>query len=359
MNYQAAIAHFPKLTYQRAKRLRDFFNSWQDAWEAEVPELARAGFEEGIAAEFISWREKFSVEKMQTELEREGIAIVALGESAYPRLLAEIADPPFALFVRGKLPPNEVPTVAVVGTRKCTVYGRQVTEQIVNELATQKVVVISGLALGVDGFAHAATIAAGGATVAVLGGGINQTAISPSSHRQLAEEIIAHDGAIISEYPPGFIPTQYSFPARNRIIAGLSLGALITEAPLQSGALITAKCALDYNREVFAVPHPIFSPTGEGGNKLIKLGATPITKAQDILDALQIQNIQQIIANNQVLPATPDEAKILPHLSKEPRHVDALIKLSGLESAIFNSTLVLLEMKGRVRNLGSMMYILK
>ena len=359
MHFAAAITYFPKLTYQRTKRLYDFFNSWQDAWEAEIPELVRAGWDENIAAEFIAWRDEFLLEKMPAELVREGITVVALGSKDYPRLLAEIADPPFVLFVRGKLPAEELPTLAVVGTRMCSSYGKQVTTEICEQLVAQKVVIISGLALGIDGYAHEATLSAGGVTVAVLGGGVNQAAVSPSSHRGLAENIVATGGAIISEYPPGFAPTSYSFPARNRIIAGLSKGVLVVEAPTESGALITAKCALDYNREVFAVPHPITSPAGEGANNLIKLGAKLITKASDILDELQIKNIEHIITNNKVLPSTPTEAKLLAILSREPQHIDLIIKMSGLDSPTVNSTLTMMEMKGKVRNVGAMQYVVK
>ncbi len=359
MYFAAAITYFPKLTYQRIKKLRDYFDNWKKAWEAELTELIRTGWDENVAAEFISWRDEFSLEKMATELTREGITVVTLGAPGYPRLLSEIADPPFVLFVRGALPPDEQPSVAIVGTRRCTNYGKQVTEQLASELATQKVALVSGLALGIDGIAHDATLKADGTTVAVLGSGVDHKNIYPVSHQQLAEQIIGRGGAIVSEYPPGFEPTNYSFPARNRIIAGLSLGVLITEAPVESGALITAKCALDYNREVFAVPHPITSLSGEGGNNLIKMGAKLVTMAADILDELQIKNIEHIITNNKILPSTPTEAKLLEILSHEPQHIDLLIKLSGLDSPTVNSTLTMMEMKGKVRNVGAMQYVVK
>ena len=357
--HAAALAHFPKLTYQRFKKLHDFFDNWQDAWEAEIGELIQAGWDENIATEFIAWREEQSLEKIKTKIETEQIEVIALGDPKYPKLLSEIADPPLVLFVRGQLPPNEQPAVAMVGTRKCTPYGKQATEQLATELAQAKVAVASGLALGIDGAAHAAALSVAGTTVAVLGSGVNQKNIYPASHQKLAEEIIAHKGAIISEYPPGFEPTQYSFPARNRIIAGLTLGTLVTEAPTDSGALITAKCALDYNRDVFAVPHPILSASGAGGNNLIKMGARLVTTAADILDELNIDNIEQIIANNQVLPSTPTEAKLLVVLSKEPQHIDLIIKASGLDSPTVNSTLTMMEMKGKVKNVGGMMYVVK
>ncbi|MSU75371.1 MAG: DNA-protecting protein DprA [Candidatus Magasanikbacteria bacterium] len=354
-----ALPYFPKLTYARFKKLWQYFSNPENIWQAEIGELIQAGWDANIAAEFMEWREGVNVEKIKTELEKEKITTVVLGQPGYPRLLSEIADPPFVLFVRGTLPPDEQPAVAIVGTRKCSTYGKQVTEQLATELARAKVVVVSGLALGIDGVAHQAVLAAGGTTIAVLGSGVNQTNIYPASHQHLAEQIIKNDGAIISEYPPGFEPTQYSFPARNRIIAGLTLGTLVTEAPTNSGALITAKCALDYNREVFAVPHPLTSVNGAGGNNLLKMGARLVTSATDILDEFQIHNIEQIITNNKILPSTPNEAKLLPHLSKEPTHIDALTKASGLDSGTVGSTLTMMEMKGKVKNVGGMQYIVK
>lgn len=359
MNYHAALASFPKITYLRYKRLRNFFPTMADMWMAEIGDFVKAGIEEEIGHEFIVWREEHAVEKITEQLAKENIHTVSLGESGYPRLLAEIADPPHTLFVRGKLPIDEQPTIGVVGTRKCTQYGQRMTEELTGQLAAQGVVIVSGLALGIDGYAHAAAVEANGTTIAVLGSGVDRASVYPASHQPLAEDIIARGGALVSEYPPSFEPTQYSFPARNRVIAGLSLGILVTEAPTESGALITAKCALDYNRDVFAVPHLLTSPNGEGCNNLIKMGAKLITKAQDILDELQIQNIEHIIANNQVLPSTPNEAKLLPLLSKEPTHIDLLIKQSGLDSPTVNSTLTMMEMKGKVKNVGGMMYIIR
>ncbi len=359
MNYHAALAHFPKITYLRYKRLRNYFPTIADSWTAEVDDFIKAGLEEEIGHEFIVWREAHPVEKITEDLKRENITTVTLGEPGYPRLLGEIADPPHTLFIRGKLPPSEQPTVAIVGTRKCTGYGRQMAEDFAAALVGQGIAVVSGLALGIDGIAHEAALRTGGTTIAVLGSGVDRRHIYPAAHQRLAEEIITHGGAVISEYPPGFLPTQYSFPARNRIIAGLSLGTLIIEAPAESGALITAKCALDYNREVFAVPHPVTSSLGVGGNNLIKMGAILVSTVEDIMNALQLKNIKEIIANNQTLPATPNEAKIIPHLSKEPCHIDALIKLSGLESGIVTGALTMMEMKGRVRNVGGMMYVIR
>ena len=359
MKYHAALAHFPKITYNRYQKLAAYFSDLKNLWDVEINELAAAGLEENIAHEFLSWRETNPIEKIMEGLYKENINTISISEPGYPELLKEINDPPHTLFIRGKLPNPNSPTLAVVGTRKFTPYGKLTCEEIVTPLAGQGIIIVSGLAFGIDAIAHQTTLDNDGITIAVLGGGVDKKTIAPSSHLKLAEEIIAKGGAVISEYPPGFAPTLYSFPARNRIVAGLSLGTLVIEAPLTSGALITAKCALDYNREVFAVPHSLNSPTGIGPNNLRKMGAKLITQASDIIESLSLTGLGEIINNKQTLPSTPTEARILEFLSKEPQHIDLIIKSSGLDSPTVNSTLVLMEMKGKVRNLGGMNYIVR
>ncbi|HSR89332.1 MAG TPA: DNA-processing protein DprA [Candidatus Udaeobacter sp.] len=356
-NYHAALAHFPKITYSRYQKLAAYFSDLKELWSAELPDLVAAQLEENIANEFLIWREQNSVEKIIERLNKEGIQTISINERDYPPLLKEINDPPHTLFVRGKLPDSSVPALGVVGTRKFSAYGKLACEEIVAPLVKQGMIIVSGLALGIDGIAHQTALNNKGITVAVLGGGVNKKTVAPQTHSQLAEQIIASGGAVISEYPPGFLPTNYSFPARNRIIAGLTLGTLVVEAPETSGALITAKCALDYNREVFAIPHPITSPTGIGPNNLIKMGAKLVTQAADITEFLNLTGLAEIISNKQTLPSSPTEAKILECISKEPQHIDLIIKTSGLDSPIVNSALILMEMKGKVRNLGGMNYV--
>lgn len=358
LKYHAALAHFPQITYSRYKKLAAYFSDLKNLWEVEIAELIAAGLEENIAHEFLLWREQNSLEKIIAKLEKEDIRTVSLNEPDYPALLKEITDPPHTLFVRGVLPQGEQPSLAVVGTRTLTTYGLQACQDLVQPLAAQGMIIVSGLALGIDGTAHQAALDAGGRTIAVLGSGIDKEHIYPTAHQRLSEKIIASGGVIISEYPPGFLPTQYSFPERNRIIAGLSLGTLVIEAPETSGALITARCALDYNREVFAVPHSITSPTGIGPNNLIKMGAKLVTGPADITDALNLKNLKQIVDNRKILPSTPTEAKIIPLISREAKHIDLIIKEANIDSATINSALTLMEMKGKVRNLGGMMYIL-
>ncbi|MFA5175043.1 MAG: DNA-processing protein DprA [Patescibacteria group bacterium] len=354
--FASALAHFPKITYTRYRKLTAYFSDLKKAWEAEIADLAKAGLEEDIANEFLLWRDNFSLSEMEEKMDAEGIFGISIQNKNYPRLLKEIADPPFVLFVRGKLPSEDMPSVAVVGTRACSNYGRQTAFDIAGELAGQGAAIISGLALGIDGIAHEAALQNQGITVAVLGSGVDREHVYPSFHKNLSEKIIEQGGALVSEYPPGFEPTRYSFPARNRIIAGLSLGTLVVEAPEESGALITAKCALDYNREIFAIPHQIRSRGGIGPNNLIKMGARLVTEASDIVDALNLYNLKQITDNRKILPSTPEEEKILSLLTREPIHIDALAKASGLDSSKINSTLALMEMKGKLKNMGGMMY---
>lgn len=357
MQKEIILSYFPKMTFKRYRQILGLFSSLDNAWQGKFDDYKKIGWEDGLINEFLKWRGEVDEEKIEKILKQEKIHCLTRDDVEYPPLLKEIYDPPFCLFVRGELKPNEF-TLAVVGPRKFTSYGKQITEELTRDLVAQGITIVSGLALGIDSIAHQATLNANGTTVAVLGTGINRAHVYPACHKQLAEKIIAGGGAIISEYPPGTLPTRFTFPRRNRIIAGMSLGTLVIEAAESSGALITAQCALDYNREVFAVPQNVTSPTALGTNALIKNGAHPVTSAQDIFDALNLHDVKKFIANREIIPDSPTEAVILKYLSREPTHVDQLVKLSGLDSPAVNSTLVLMEMKGKVRNLGGMMYVL-
>ncbi|KKP59661.1 MAG: hypothetical protein UR53_C0001G0161 [Candidatus Magasanikbacteria bacterium GW2011_GWC2_34_16] len=359
MNSHLFLSYFPKISFPRYKKLQARFLNLEEIWQVEAPELIAAGWEQNTATDFITWRETKPEEKILSDLEKTKIKTVCLNDPEYPALLKEINDPPLVLFYRGELPNSKQVAVAVVGTRRCTNYGKQVCQEIVEGLATQGILIVSGLALGIDGIAHEATLKMKGKTIAVLGSSVESSNIYPPSHRGLAEKIIANGGTVISEYPPGFTPTKYSFPMRNRIIAGLTLGSLIIEAPIKSGSLITARAALDYNRDVFAVPHPINSTMGTGNNNLLKLGAKCITSADDIIEALNLSGLTQLAIPLIPKADTANEADIIKTLSREPKSIDNIIKESGLDSPTTMSTLTLLEMKGYIRNLGGMMYILK
>ncbi|MBI5222126.1 MAG: DNA-protecting protein DprA [Candidatus Magasanikbacteria bacterium] len=357
MRREILLSYFPKITPKRYHDLVAVFDNLDRAWQCGFDDYKKIGWEDELISEFLKWRGTVDEEKIEKILKQEKIYCLTEDDVNYPPLLKEIYDPPFCLFVRGELKPSEF-MLAVVGPRKFSSYGKQIAEELTRDLAGQGITIVSGLALGIDSIAHQAALDASGITIAVLGTGINRAHIYPAAHKQLAEKIIENNGAVISEYPPGTLPTKFTFPRRNRIIAGMSLGTLVIEATDDSGALITAQCALDYNREVFAVPQNITSLTASGVNALIKNGAHPVTSAQDIFDALNLRDVKQFVANREIIPDSPAEAEIIKHLAREPIHVDQLVKLSGLDSPAVNSTLVLMEMKGKVRNLGGMMYVL-
>ena len=270
-----------------------------------------------------------------------GISCLRRRHAAYPRLLAELHDPPERLYLRGCGAPAILarPAVAVVGARSCSPYGSQVATEISRELAAAGVVVVSGLARGIDGEAHRGALAAGGITVAVLGCGIDRD--YPRSHADLARRVAA-TGLVVSEYPPGVEPAPWRFPARNRIVAGLALAAVVVEARARSGALITADFALELGREVFAVPGEITSGLSAGTNDLIRQGATPLLAAADVLDALGLERRQRAPA------ATLSAAAhgVLVAARDGPGGADELAAAAGLESAAAAAAIVELELAG-------------
>jgi DNA processing protein len=272
----------------------------------------------------------------------------------YPRLLKEIYDPPKELFFLGEIKAEENLPLAIVGTRKVSNYGKQVTIELGRSLARAGFTIVSGLALGVDGLAHQAAIDVKARTIAVLGCGLDK--IYPPNHKKLAEKIITQGGLIISEYPPGTPPLKHHFPTRNRIIAGLSLGVLVIEAPETSGALITARYALEQNREVFAVPGNIFNQNSIGTNQLIKLGAKLVTKPEDIFETFNLDLPKK--QKKEIKPANKEEEAILKVLSDEPISIDEIVKQSGLNTSIVSSTLIMMEISGKVKNLGGGQYII-
>ncbi len=349
---------YPKFTLSKYRILKRVFGDFEYAWSAEFGELTKAGFDSVDAHEFLEWRDAFRKEEYERILADDAMRVISIEDAAYPPLLKEIFDPPVALFVRGILD-NSRPRVAIVGTRKMTVYGKQMTEEIAGELVKHGVEVVSGLALGIDGVAHKASISGGGTTIGVLGSGIDRKSVYPRAHYQLAEAIIDKNGALIGEYPPGALPTTYSFPKRNRIVAGISLATLVIEAPEKSGALITATCSLEYGRDVYAVPHALTSPTGAGPHKLIRDGAYLVRNAEDILENLNLIAFEGHIKVQETIPDTSDEAQLIALLSLEPLHIDEITRKSTFTPPTVIAMLTVLEMKGRVQNIGNMMYVIK
>ncbi len=275
------------------------------------------------------------------------IQIKKLSPDKFPSALKEIPDPPKELYLRGELPDeNENIFLTVVGSRKYSRYGRDACERLILGLRGYPIVIVSGLALGIDGIAHKSAMEAGLKTVAVPGSGLSPQVLYPRSHISLVEEILENGGALLSEFEPDFQATEWSFPQRNRIMAGLSKAVLIIEAEERSGTLITARMALDYNRDILAVPGEIFSPNALGTNRLIRQGATPITSSDELLRALGFEpDENKNFSSETLIDASENEQKLWEILS-EPIPRDELVSLSGLSIQEFNTALTLLEIKG-------------
>lgn len=347
----------PSIGPVRFKKLATVFGGLAAAWRAPMAAFEQAGFEPAVTAEIVRLRQEINPEREMEKLAAEQVSVARPDDDDYPKLLKEIYSPPALLFYRGVLPKPDSFTVAIVGTRKCTPYGQMITERIAGDLARNNITIISGLAFGIDSIAHRATLDAGGITLAVLGCGIERSNVYPTRNRYLAEQIIGRGGCVLSEYPLGTPAWKSNFPQRNRIISGLSLGTLVVEAPIRSGALITAANALEQNREVFAVPGNVTNPAAEGANNLIKMGARLVMSATDILDALNLKQAVEFTTAREIVPEGPEEEKILVHLAGEPVHVDELVNLTDLPIQIINTTLALMEMKGKIKHLGSMKYV--
>ncbi|MGH7156628.1 MAG: DNA-processing protein DprA [Candidatus Saccharimonadales bacterium] len=273
----------------------------------------------------------------------------------FPEILSQIPSPPQQIYWIGKHPKHwlDKPRVAVVGSRKMTAYGKTITDSFVTELARAGVVIVSGLALGIDITAHRAALAAGGETVAVLGSAIDQ--ITPASHANVARQIVSQ-GTIISEYPPG-VPTQaYNFVIRNRIIAGLAEVVVIPEAALKSGSLHTARFALEQGKTVMAVPGNINGPTSEGCNNLIKSGAVPVTNTSDIFFALKFNPAKQISTHKFV--GTAQEQTIFELIEQGIAAQEELATASEMDGSVLSSTLTMLELSGYIRPAGGGNWIL-
>ncbi len=356
--YWVALSTFPKFGPKRFKLLIQYFPEMKSAFEANLNEFKQAGIDETTALEFIEYRQNINPDAEMERLAQENIKILIIDDPLYSKLLKETYDAPPLLYYKGNLNNQTNFCLAVVGSRKYTTYGQQTTQFLINKLAQAGLTIVSGLALGIDALAHNATLEVGGQTIAVLGSGVNNQSIYPASNRYLAEKIIANNGLIISEFPYGAPPLRHHFPQRNRIIAGLSLGTLIIEAVEKSGALITAKYALEQNRDIFAVPGNIFSPNSQGTNKLIQSGAKLVMTAEEILETLSLENISNFIANQKIIPESPIEKQILENLTREQTHINALARLTKLDTSTVNATLLTMELKGYVRHLGGGNYVI-
>lgn len=278
-----------------------------------------------------------------------------LSPAEFPPALAEMADPPEELYLEGVWPQEKAIFLTVVGSRKYSRYGQEACEELLAGLAGYPIVIVSGLALGIDTIAHKAALAARLITVAVPGSGLDREVLHPHSNRRLADEIVARSGALLSEYPPTMPAGLHTFPKRNRLMAALAKGVLLIEAGEKSGTLITARLALDYNRDVYVVPGSIFSPGSRGTNNLIRQGATPITSSRDLLEALGFETENESETGQLKLDfaeLSPEERKVYELLSVEPLTRDELVRALRLSTSAANSLLGIMEIKGYIKEAG-------
>ncbi len=337
-------------------QIENYFGDIEKAWHAGHDEFKKAGLDDSAVNSVVQWRPKISLDAEIEKLERYNIKAFNYHDNGYPSRLKEIHDFPPVIYIRGNILDEDEYCLAVVGTRNPSAYGRQLTEEIVSELARNKITIVSGLAKGIDTIAHRSALNAGGRTVAVMGGGLDS--VYPAENANLARNIIKN-GAMASEYAPGTKPRPENFPRRNRIMSGLCLGVLVIEAGETSGSLITAHLAFEQDREVFAIPGSVLSPASIGTNKLIMEGTARLVRnAGDILQELNLTAVAEQLEIKEVIPSSDTEALILKNLGAEPKHIDEVCRASGLPVSVTSSTLAMMELKGMVKQIGAMNYAL-
>ena len=346
----------------RVARRLERFNSIDELVCAKRPDLIAAGFSEAVADAIIEPDER-QLDACREWLAGDNRYAIPLTDSRYPPLLNEISDPPVVLFVRGDASVLTLPQLAIVGSRNATASGCATATQFAAHLGASGICIVSGLAIGIDAAAHRGALDGGHHTIAVFGTGVDE--VYPSRHTELADQIAAN-GALISEFPPGTPPRREQFPKRNRIISGMSVGTLVVEAGLRSGALITAKSATEQGREVFAIPGSIHNPTARGCHQLIRSGAKLIETSDDIIEELSalLGELSRPVIQNKSIemqePGTevdPDYQRLLGLMGWDPTTVDVLVQRSGLTAEEVSSMLLILELDGRVEPLAGGTYI--
>jgi len=355
LKHWLAFNIIPGIGRVKFAQMESFFGKLADAWKATPAELKKAGLESNVVQAVELGRKQIDPDEELEKLKRKGIKACTYRDKEYPARLKEIYDYPPIIYIRGELTVRDEWCIAVVGTRGATAYGRQATEEIVTELVRNKITVVSGLARGIDTVAHRRCLEEHGRTIAVMASGLD--IIYPAENAAMSRNI-AVCGALISEYPLGTKPRAENFPRRNRIMSGMSLGVLVIEAGESSGAVITAHMALEQNREVFAVPGSIFSPASKGTNRLLQEGAKLIRNCNDILEELNLTSSVHQMEIKEVIPATETEEMLLRQLGAEPAHIDEVCRKSGLPISTVSSNLAIMELKGMVRQVSTMNYVL-
>lgn len=354
--YYHAMNHIPELGPVRVRKLVCHFGSPAVFWKAPVKELALVeGFTQKLAGQVAGERNKIDPERCWEDLLQKGIAVVSIEDPGYPPLLKEIYDPPVLLYYNGEIETVHGFCLAIVGSRRHTVYGRETAYKIAAKLSNYNLAIVSGMARGIDTWAHKGALDSGGKTAAVLGCGLD--ICYPAENRKL-KDAIAGGGVVISEFPPGFKPLPQNFPRRNRIISGLSLGTLVIEAAENSGALITAGFALEQGREVFAVPGAIGSPYSRGCHRLIKEGAKLVENLDDILEEIRFCGPEKAgpagggCTESAKEGLSAAEKKLLGLVTYEPVDIEVIAQLSRVPLSKLNALLLELELKGAVKRLA-------
>ncbi len=356
LQYWVAFNHIKGIGAVRCKQLLQVFGTLEKAWSASQSELRMAGIPEKSVQLFAEFRSQTDPGNLLRSIQNRGISVLTWEDPDYPPLLKQIEAPPPVLYFIGKIPGPDAKFIAIVGTRRMTNYGRSMAEEISGFLAAHGVVIISGLARGIDGIAHQAALDRNGRTVAVLGSGVD--VIYPPEHRLLASKIRIN-GALISDYPPGTPPDRMNFPPRNRIISGMSSGCIVVEAGEKSGSLITARFAAEQGREVFVLPGNFNAPQSQGTNRLIRDGARPLCEKEELLEFIQswqFTNPIQMPKQAQMSFEDPQEKEILSLIDIEALHIDEISRYSNIPAGRVASMLVMLELKGFVTEVAPQTY---
>ena len=347
--YWLGFSVFPGVGPKKFRLLLDRFGTAESAWKADGEEL-QAVLGNALAPKLVEFRGKFSLEEYEEGLKKSGVGFLTLQNEGYPELLKEIADAPFVLYIKGDKDVLSRQGIAIVGTRKITEYGREVTRQITEQLVGAGYAIVSGLALGVDAVAHRTCVENGGRTIAVLGCGVD--CCYPGANQKLYDDIVGSGGAIVSEFPLGMQPSLGSFPSRNRIIAGLSQAVIVTEGASDSGALYTADDAFSVGRKVFAVPGPITSSLSQGPHGLVAKGAQLVTSVEDILVSLgNGKDVTRFRSSKMISSEVKEEQEILDLLQNESLHIDEIVKKTGSDVVSIGTLLSMMEIKGMVKTL--------
>ena len=355
LSHWVAFNRVPRIGRARFAMLEGYFGSLKEAWKADSGALKAAGLDARSAQSIATRRPTIDPGAELDRLDGLGVRAITWHDPEYPPLLNEIYERPPVLYVKGDIRPEDERSLAIVGTRKATAYGREAAHHFSFDLARSGIVIVSGLARGVDAIAHRAALEAGQRTIAVLGSGVD--VIYPREHESLAAEI-AQQGAVVSEHPLGVRPDAQNFPRRNRIMSGMTLGTVVIEGSETSGALITARHAIDENREVFAVPGNIFSPSSRGTNRLIKeSSAKLVLDYRDVLEELNLSSVGQQLEMAALFPQDEEETAILRFVTYDPVHIDEIIRTSELPISTVSGTLAMMELKGLVKQVGGMNYI--